>query len=291
MTTIKIKQINDEIVRPVKYQEETKDNRPIKGEKLFPSAYVGVNVFIEAKRASGKTTVANKIVKNCCTNESTVLVFASTVDRDKGHLAIKHYCKMHKIPYIGYTSMLDEGVNIIETLLNDLRAEEQEKLAKEEEDEESDNENRSNNNMILFDSSSDEEETVQKRRNKYSAPKYLIILDDLSNELKSKVLVKLVKEARHWDIMCVILSQYFLDLDPQSRKQIEYCLLFKGERLDKLELLHKDFDLGLDFNVFKKLYYNATAQKYNFLYIDIRNETYRRNFTHKYDIPEKIMSQ
>jgi len=68
---------------------------------------------------------------------------------------------------------------------------------------------------------------------------------------------------------------------------MDYCLIFGGEPDKKLQELYEKLDLSIDFELFKKLYHNATQQKFNFLYVDVRNEAYRRNFTHRYMLPPK----
>ncbi len=51
----------------------------------------------------------------------------------------------------------------------------------------------------------------------------------------------------------------------------------------------KDFDLHINFKIFKELYKDATvkdeSQKgYKFLYVDVRKSIFRRNFDHEYKI-------
>lgn len=278
MSSIKIKQINNEFVKPVRFQDEEIDPRPIKGEALFNEIYS--NIFVVAKKKSGKTTVLYKIVKDCTTTDTTVLVFSSTLDKDKAHKGIKQYCEYKGIPYVGYTSMKDGDVDILDVLIKDL----QEKAKQKEEESDSEEEVK-HGKLVLFESSEDDEDYIpKKRKNKFRAPEYLIILDDMSNELKSKTLVRLLKMNRHFFIKLLVSTQYPKDCLPESIKQMDYALLFKGESEDKLLKLHKDFDLAIEFEVFKQLYHNATAEKYNFLYIDIREERYRKNFNKEYDL-------
>jgi len=199
---IKIKQINDQFVNPVRYQFGGDDKREIKGKDLFDEIYC--NIYCVAKKKSGKTTVLNKIVRECCTTETTVMVFCSTVNKDKSHLALKAYCKSKHIPYLGYTSMVEDGVNVLETLMKQLEEEAQQ----EEPDSESEEEE-TKNSMVLFDSSdSEDEEAPKKRKNKYRACDYFIVIDDLSNELKNPILVAMLQKNRHYHFKLVISTQY-----------------------------------------------------------------------------------
>ena len=90
---ISIKKINNEVVKPIIVHGKgfEVDKRPIKGEKLFSELYA--NIFICAKKFSGKTVVATKIIKDTCDKNTTVLVFCSTVDKDMNHKKIKQLCK------------------------------------------------------------------------------------------------------------------------------------------------------------------------------------------------------
>jgi hypothetical protein len=277
---IKIKQINAEYVKPVKLQTgEGEDKREIKGANVFAELYC--NCYIIARRRSGKTTVLNHIVKACCTKETTVIVFCSTVDKDRNHLSIKQYCKKAGIPYVGYTSMKNDNIDILDVLIKKF---EDEAKQIEESDEDEDDEPQKGKGMVLFDESDESEAEDKPRKCKYKAPKYLLIFDDLSNELKSPTLTKLLKNGRHWELKILVSSQYVHDLQPQSIKQMDYALIFKGEPNEKLEKIYKDLDLSIDFNVFTKIYHHATEKKFSFLFIDVRQDKFRRNFSHLYNL-------
>ena len=78
--------------------------------------------------------------------------------------------------------------------------------------------------------------------------------------------------------MNILSSQYFLDLNTGAMSNLDYMIVFKGQDDDKLEKIHKRLDLGIDFNTFKRYYEYAVSTPYAFLYIDIRNDSYRKNF-------------
>jgi len=278
--TIRVKQINNAYVHPVKLQTgEGEDDREVKGKHLFPEIYA--NILIVAKKKSGKSCVIGKIVKDCCTKETTVIVFCSTVQKDTVHLSIKQYCKRAGIPYVAYTSMKKEDVDVLDVLIKKL----QEEAKQQESESEEDDEIQKGKGMILFDESDEsDDEEIKPRKSKYKAPEYILIFDDISAELKSKVLTKLCKMNRHFRLKIVISTQYIHDVLPETIRQMDYCLVFKGESEDKLQKIHKDLDLSIDFEKFVKIYHNATKEKFSFLYIDARSEVFRRNFTHLYKI-------
>lgn len=121
-------------------------------------------------------------------------------------------------------------------------------------------------------------------KDKYRSPEYLIILDDLSSELKYPSITSLLKKNRHFKCKVIISSQYLNDLKPEALKQLDYFILFKGMSDDKLERVIRDGDINIDFPLLKKLYEHATAEPFNFLYISTREDQYRKNFNQLYNI-------
>ena len=77
-------------------------------------------------------------------------------------------------------------------------------------------------------------------------------------------------------------SQYWNDIPLQGRKQIDYVLLYRGlsQSLTKLEDIYKNLDLSIPFELFVELYRFCTAQRFNFMYIDVVNSMFRKNFSH-----------
>ena len=91
-----------------------------------------------------------------------------------------------------------------------------------------------------------------------------------------------MKSQRHIKCKVIVSSQTWTDLDLEGRHQIDYCLLFQGHSVKKLESIHADLDLSIPFSKFLELYYDATREKYHFLYIDKTTGTYRQDFNQMY---------
>jgi len=262
MNTVRIQKINNIVVKPVRGMGEV-DHRPVKGESLFSEIYA--NIFLCAKKKSGKTSVIAKIIKECTTSETKVIVFSSTFNKDDIWRSIEKFCDLRRIDFLGMTSLVEDGVDQLDSLVKDLerakRPETEKKLA--------------GHGHLLWE---DEEEDEKPKKLKYRAPEFLIVLDDLSTELKSKSLTALLKKNRHFRMKIVISSQYWNDLLPESRKQLDYILVFKAIPENKLEEIYHDADLSIPFEQFVVMYHQATKQQFSFLYIDTRNEEFRRNF-------------
>ena len=271
------KKINNVKVKKVQLNE-VEDHRPVKGADLFEEIYA--NIFLCAKKKSGKTSTIYKIVKECLGKKTKVIAFVSTLHKDATWNAIRKYVECKGNEFIGHTSLKEDGEDLLDKLVNEL----EEEAETEYEDNSIDERlKRLEKKLcpVLCDGDSDNEEKVKKeRKEKYRSPEYIILLDDLSSELKSKSLVSLLKKNRHFKAKIIVSSQYLNDMLPESRKQQDYFLIFRGQPKKKLEEIRRDADVGLDEEEFRDVYHFATEERYSFLYIDTQQNTYRRNFNY-----------
>ena len=119
------------------------------------------------------------------------------------------------------------------------------------------------------------------------AQKYLLIFDDLSEELRrDKTIQQLCKKSRHFDCRVILSSQYLNDIDPATMRQMMYGILFSGHGEDKLRIIHRNLDLSFcPFDIFERIYKAVTKEKYNFLFIDRPNKQLRKNFDMLIELP------
>ena len=122
----------------------------------------------------------------------------------------------------------------------------------------------------------------KKRKNLENQNDYIIVFDDLSSELKSRSLLSLLKQNRHYKSKVILSSQYLNDLLPESRKQMDLFLIFKGFPIKKMQEIYKDCDSGIPFELFLKIYQKATKKPHSFMYIDSRSDQFRRNFNEQF---------
>jgi len=109
--------INNVTVKPIPVP--TVDETKIKGYKLFAEPYS--NVFLCAKKKSGKTNVIFKILKDCAGPDTKIIIFASTVNKDSNYLAIKKYFEEKEIEISTFTHYNEEGVNVLDDLIKVLQ--------------------------------------------------------------------------------------------------------------------------------------------------------------------------
>jgi hypothetical protein len=109
----------------------------------------------------------------------------------------------------------------------------------------------------------------------------MFIFDDISSQLKNPAVARLLKQHRHSGSSVIISSQYLHDIRPESTLQIDYFFAFRSFSIEKLEYIHKVLDLSIEFEKFWDMYKYATEQMYNFLYMNVRTEEFRQNFSKK----------
>lgn len=81
---------------------------PIPVKKLNPKEILGYdilpnphcNVFLCAKKHSGKTNVIFTILLNCVGKDTVIELFASTANKDNNWLFIREWCKKNGIVYM-----------------------------------------------------------------------------------------------------------------------------------------------------------------------------------------------
>lgn len=269
---IKTKQINNYKISKINLPAI--DEKVIKGGELLP---LYSNTFICAKKNSGKTTVIFNLLRKCIDRDTVVHMFVSTIEKDRSWLQIVDYLKTKGIKYHAHMSTIDEnGNDLIRSIIDQPVL-----FSDDEEDEPSPQPHYS----FIRLNEQKQDKTIRRKKRKL-AQKQIIILDDIGNELKKPSIDQLLKINRHLQCKVILSSQYLNDLSPQARRQIDVWLLFAGCKKEKLLTIMRDCDTHLDFYIFEQVYKYATSQKYNFLYIDCHNNTFRRNFNEGIDVPE-----
>ena len=122
------------------------------------------------------------------------------------------------------------------------------------------------------------------KSSKFQYPEYIIVFDDLSSELKSRSLLSLLKFNRHFKTEIILSSQWVHDLLPESRKQIDLFLVFKGFTAKKMKEIYNDCDTSLPFEIFYQIYQQAAKKPFSFLFIDSISDKFRINFDKEFVI-------
>jgi isoleucyl-tRNA synthetase len=260
-------------VEPIPLPKSAKNSK-IKGANICSECYA--NIFLCAKKNSGKTSAVFKILQECVGKNTAIIAIVSTLYKDDSWAYIQSYFEEREVPFTGHTSIHDEnGNDQIQLLVAQL----QERAELDAELKESTGSNSLHEiNQQLYTVATSEKKSKKK---KVRAPEYIIVLDDLSSELKSRSLLSLLKHNRHYKTKVIISSQYVHDLLPESRKQIDIWLLFKGQPENKLKTIYEDAGIDITFDTFLRLYHHATSAPYSFLYMNTRTDDFRMNFNRR----------
>lgn len=267
---IKIKKINKEVVKPIPLQKI--DPEKIKGYQLFPELYA--NIFLCARKKSGKTNAIFKILKSCSDKDTKFYIFSTTVHKDANMKHIIKYFKNKENEVETFMSIKEGKEDNLQQIIDELKNDYQDSDSDEEEKE----------TKYINISSDDDDSTVKIKKKKKIAPEIIFVLDDMGVLLKAPSVSQLLKTNRHFKSKVIISSQYPHDMSPESRRQLDFLILFGGHSTEKLQIMFEDIDLPISFDLFEKLYKDATKEKYNFLYVDVRNVKFRKNFNQLYDI-------
>jgi hypothetical protein len=290
---IHLEKINNHVITPVLTPLET---RKVKGSSVCFDCYA--NIALIGKKKSGKTNVLIKFLKEKISKKTNVVLFSSTLNKDPKMKHIKTYCEKNAMSFEGYTSIMEDGVNQLEEIMNDINDD-----AEIEEEEKQKGggvpevdlghlleQMRGGGHKLIRDGVKAKKKRKPKKPKKL-APEWMFIFDDISTELKNPSLIRLLKINRHLKSSVIISSQWVHDLPPQSLKQLDILIIFKGQSEKKLRKLYVDVDISIPFELFEQLYHNATQiegqKRWNFLYIDVRNDQFRKNLNLQYtNLPE-----
>jgi hypothetical protein len=262
----------------------TPDPANFKGRDLFPGVYS--NIFICARKNSGKTLTIRTILQHSIDRNTKVIIFCSSIDKDSAWLSITKELAKANIDVTVHKQLLHGKKDILAGIMATLGAgdEEEEYSGSEEEVETGLIQGDPPSRLEQKPNNPDNKEPV-RRRSKWVTPDYVIIMDDISSkELKRPSIASLLKRNRHFHIMTIISSQYVHDLSKESLLQVDLWLLFKSLPEDKIEKVYKDSNVVVNFPLFYQMYLRATERPFSFFFVDTRNNVFGQNFNIKYRI-------
>jgi len=252
------------------------DQKKIKGGKFFADPY---NVtYLCARRKSGKTSVLAEILKKTSDRKTIFWLFVPTSRVDESWKTIIALLEARGNTVNVFDSIMEGKTNLLDEIVTDLSAGDE--PPKKEEPPQI----QGAGVKIMFEPKESEKKKYEYKPKKL-APAHIFCFDDISQELKNTALTALTKKSRHLKSAVYISSQYVNDCAPQVLKQLSYFICFRSMTRDKLEHIHKMLDLAIDIDKFYELYDYATKEAYSFLYVDMRNQSFRKNFNKelKYD--------
>lgn len=275
---ITTKKINNEQIKIIPVSKTNPND--IKGYNIIPALHT--NIFICAHKGSGKTNIEYKIIESCIDTDTKVIVFCSTHNNDEAWKYIKKYFEKNKIQAMFYSSLIENGINQLENLMEYLRQEGEANVIEEQ----SKKKDAEYIQIVKFDNKKAAKIKIKKKRKE--TPKYLIIFDDLSAELKKRDVPYLLQTFRHYQAKVIVSTQYLTDIEPKARSQFDFWILLKNHIEEKLKKVFPEMGCNIEFDYFYKIYKEVTSQPYHFLFINKINCTFRNNFTHEIEIKKNM---
>ena len=227
--------------------------------------------FLCAKRKSGKTSVLAEILDKTSNKNTIFWVFCPTTNIDDSWKSI-------------ITKLQNKGclVNVFDSIMEGKRNQLNEIVDALSKGCDNDEPEIKPIKKLICDSVQEDQKERKERKPKKISPEYIFCFDDISSELKNPAVNKLLKMSRHLKASVYLSFQYAHDIAPMAWVQAQYCILFKSFSEEKLQHVYKYLDLSLDFEKFKELYQYVMKDNggvnYNFLFIDVKNQLYRKNF-------------
>jgi len=252
------------------------DPEKIKFGNVFPSPFH--TTFLCAKRRSGKTSVLAECLEKTSNKNTAFFIFCPTTQVDDSWKTIIEKLQKKGSVVNVFDSIMDGKQNQLNTIIDTLSKGEEEEPVKPIKPVK----------KLIYDGENQEHNKPQRAsavKPKKISPEYIFVFDDISSELKNPAVYKLLKMSRHLKASVYISTQYIHDIMPQGLKQAEYFILFKSFSEDKLEHLYHMLDLSISLEKFIDIYkYVMKDAKYDFLFIDIKNEQFRKNFNKKLNV-------
>ena len=288
---MKERRLNNVKIKPIITKGGNYNLKNLKSYKMFPSLYY--NLFICSKKKSGKTSLIGNILNECTSKKTTIWLFCATYNVDATWKQIIRDLEKRGYTVNCYDSIVEKKVNhldvIIEELSNGDAVKTSKKLLKKKSSLSTMPGGNIFNSIPMTLKFNDKihpvkedktREPVVKRSSK-KTPEHLFIFDDISTEMRNKAIARLLKIHRHLHSSVICSSQYLNDLQPQSILQLDYFICFRSFSDEKLNQIHRQLDMAIDFKEFFEIYHYATKKPYDFLYLNTRNEEIRRNFNNK----------
>jgi hypothetical protein len=264
----KLKNIGD--IRPL-ITGVGNDPSKVKFGEVFANPYN--TTFLCAKRKSGKTSTLAEILDKTSTSSTVFWVFCPTTNIDDSWKSILKNLEAKGCQVNVFDSIMDGKRNQLNEIIDDLAKGSENEPQKQVKP----------MKKLICDGVIDVDTTTKTtRKSRKISPEHIFVMDDLSHELKNPALYKLLKNGRHLKAAVYLSFQYPNDLLPQGWKNCEYAICFKSFSEDKLEHIHKHLDLTIPIDDFINIYDYVMADKgYDFLFIDVKNELFRKNFNKK----------
>jgi len=288
------------------------DDKDIKGYEYFPELYA--NILVTGKKKSGKTLLLETILDKCSGKNTSFLFFTSTISIDKTWIDIVKKFEKRGHDVEAYQDLYDDdGKNILDEWMTDIGkptdaedayqqggAKIQPQISqpvtkktggfmtpsglvstfshpiRQEIKEEKEK-------PIIFE---EKQKGSGKSKKKLKYVEHIIVFDDLGEGMREKIISQLMRTNRHYKCKVILSAQSAKDITPAAYKQLDYTILFPKIPDEDIAEIKSKLSLDVSESAFLEMYKRATENPYNFLYIDVRKDSFGQNFDIKYSIED-----
>jgi type IV secretory pathway VirB4 component len=119
----------------------------------------------------------------------------------------------------------------------------------------------------------------------------LIVMDDLVGEKNQKPMEQYFLRARKKNASLVYITQSYYAVPKMIRNNMTYLIIKQISSMKNLTMIAREFDLGLSKDTLTSMYKDATADKQNFLMMDLEGDPkdkFRKGFNDYYEIESEL---
>lgn len=253
-----------------------------KGKNIFPGREYWCSAIL-SKRRSGKSTLVYNLIKSFSDKNTIVILYSSSINKDKIYDSLFKYLQEEQIPYQKNTHFIDDetGANYLSTFMattlgkgKEKGEEEKPSLCEVDIDRQRLNAGETLQDIIDNPSFCSKEESEEKEESK---EKYIIVFDDLGSDLRDPSVTKLLKVSFHLRAKIILSSQSITDLAPQAHHQLDYVFIGPNFNEASVKQTWERIQPPEEFSVFLAIYKEVTKTPYSFLLIDRLMNEYRKN--------------
>lgn len=290
---IRTRQLNDFQVKKVINRSNEPAPADIRGYDLIPLLYS--NIFMVAKKNSGKSTVIYSLLRELTNNlkrdkkahPTKVMLFVGTIHHDPTYKQIRNLMDKRGIEYEAHDHFIQGRGKQARDLLKEIL----DALPDDGGDGNGPSPQFRTVERTYINSCGDKiistkqvpvdqaEEEGDPGPTGQVAPRLICVFDDLGASMRHPSVTQATKVNRHHGMKTIFSSQYLHDLEPAAIKNIDFALLFKSLSEKKLKVTYDGLDIGIPFDQFYQLYKYSTSEPYSFFYINVRKEKFRRGFS------------
>lgn len=265
------RKVNEAVVTPLQLSNQYRPDQ-IYGYDFCRQVHA--TWLLVARSRSGKGHCIYQILKNTVDPlmKTNVVIFSSTVHRDPLwerilELLENKHCNVTCHSHF----LLGKKQNILTELINEMGEGEEPEVEPEKP-------------QRGFGQSNAPKSKRDKKPTKVSS-KWVFIFDDLPpSDMRDPSLAFCMRN-RHFNCRVIMSVQHLSMLLPSVRKNVSNACIFGSMNHDKLETIHQDLDVGLEYPEFEQIYRFATAKKYGFLQYDVQGDRFLRNFNELIIVP------